>query len=740
MSGLRPEGGRVAAGGRCQALWWWWWWAGEPAGATTAPAERRRSPLPAGSCQTAARGPRFRGSNGPPERHTSIGRRDLRPAQARRDPSCRSGSGHPGPGPLDLGQAPRTRLETSAPGSAIAPRDPGSPAPTSDILTACRGAPRQHRGTGQRASQRPPQRFATISQIHGTTQGLKSAHRRALERTFRRKVAPDQVVSPELARHLAQISREINRQVGVLIDRRGSVTHVIVGDAATIQIPDLGRMRAGSGRFRGLRLVHTHLRGEPLTRDDLNDLALLRLDLVAMVAAEEDGDAGRIELAHLAPSEELGSDAPELAAEDPFVRVEAPDVFRLEFDFDEVIRALEDEYARLLRGRAGKSDTERALVIGVRDDDDHFEETLELVRAAGVTVAGTVRQRRRSVHPRTVVGPGKLTDIVLEGMRLGASVAIFDVDLKPAQARAFEQATELKTIDRTQLILDVFAQRARSRDGKLQVELAQLKYALPRLSEREEGLSRLAGGIGGRGPGETVLEVSRRRVRDRIRTLEKEIDKLGAQRDLRRQRRRSSGIPTLSIIGYTNAGKSTLLNAMTQSEVEAADQLFMTLDPTSRRLRFPREGEVVITDTVGFIAELPEDLVTAFRATLEELADADLLLHVVDASDPHLDDKRHAVRGILEELELDEIPRLLVLNKSDLLDPATARGLATRENGVLTSATKRQGLRELIERAEQMLGGTKSLLNDYGAPAGAHAETGSDGDAAGSEASGVSRG
>ncbi len=315
-------------------------------------------------------------------------------------------------------------------------------------------------------------------------------------------------------------------------------------------------------------------------------------------------------------------------------------------------------------------------MIGIVPDDEHFEETLELVRSADVTVAGTMRQQRSKVHPRTVVGAGKLQEIVLEAMRRRASVAIFDIDLKPAQARAFEDATGLKAIDRTQLILDVFAQRARSRDGKLQVELAQLKYSLPRLTEKDAGLSRLTGGIGGRGPGETVMEIGRRRIRDRIRALEKQIESLSRQRDLRRRRRREEGVPVLSIIGYTNAGKSTLLNALTGSEVEAADKLFMTLDPTSRRLRFPREGEVVITDTVGFIADLPKDLVAAFRATLEELADADLLLHVVDVADPHLEQKLQAVEKILEELHLDETPRLVVLNKADLLAEHEVEGFA----------------------------------------------------------------
>jgi GTP-binding protein HflX len=301
-------------------------------------------------------------------------------------------------------------------------------------------------------------------------------------------------------------------------------------------------------------------------------------------------------------------------------------------------------------------------------------------------------------------------------------VAVFDIDLKPAQARAFEDATGLKAIDRTQLILDVFAQRAKSRDGKLQVELAQLKYSLPRLTEKDAGLSRLTGGIGGRGPGETVIEIGRRRIRDRIRALEKQVEGLSRQRDLRRRRRRDEGVPVLSIIGYTNAGKSTLLNAMTGSEVEAADQLFMTLDPTSRRLRFPREGEVVITDTVGFIADLPPDLVAAFRATLEELADADLLLHVVDAADPRLEQKHEAVEKLLEQLHLAEIPRLVVLNKMDLLEPHEAEALAQRFNGVPVSAVKRRGLGDLIHAAEERLGRGKPLVKRYGEEAAAVVE------------------
>ena len=355
--------------------------------------------------------------------------------------------------------------------------------------------------------------------------------------------------------------------------------------------------------------------------------------------------------------------------------MEAPRVYELDLDFAATIREVEREFGRHRGGR--EATKERALVIGVRSENDHFAETVELVRSAGVEVAGTLRQRRSRVHPRTVVGRGKLTDIVLQSMRAGAEVAIFDIDLKPAQARAFEDATGLKAIDRTQLILDVFAQRARSRDGKLQVELAQLRYSLPRLTEKDAGLSRLSGGIGGRGPGETVLEVGRRRIRDRIRNLERQVEKLSRQRDVARSRRRDRRVPVLSLIGYTNAGKSTLLNALTRSEVETAGKLFVTLDPTSRRIRFPREGEVVITDTVGFIAELPPDLVRAFRATLEELGDADLLLHVVDAADAGWRAKVEAVERLIEELSLGSKPLLVVLNKCDLV--TEERGPADRE-------------------------------------------------------------
>jgi GTPase len=435
----------------------------------------------------------------------------------------------------------------------------------------------------------------------------------------------------------------------------------------------------------------------------LNDLALLRLDLIAMIQVAENGDAAGIELAHILPGlEDAAQDR------DPFRKIEAHDIYQLDFDFESEIKALETEFSKLTERRAGEAQRERALILALTPGESALFEIMELVRAAGVEIAETISFTGGRIHPRTVIGQGRLQRVALAAMRRSAEVAIFDIDLKPALAGAFEDSTGLKAIDRTQLILDIFAQRARSRDGKLQVELAQLKYSLPRLTEEDAGLSRLTGGIGGRGPGETVLEIGRRRTRSRIGSLEKEIEKLSRQRSVRRQRRMRQGLPVLSIIGYTNAGKSTLLNALTESRIDTADQMFVTLDPTSRRLRFPREGEVIITDTVGFIRDLPPDLLAAFRATLEELEDADLLLHVVDASDPNLETKVDAVVQVLADLDLTLVPRMVVMNKSDRVNPVDLERLCQRHDAVAVSALGRIGMDRLMTAAEAKLRTTDS--------------------------------
>jgi GTPase len=551
-----------------------------------------------------------------------------------------------------------------------------------------------------------------MQEVTGNTTGLAPAQLKMLERIYRRRVAPSDVVGPELAAFLCQVSSELGRQVGILIDRRGQIEHVVVGDASKLFLPDVGRLRAARGRFRGLRLVHTHLRGEPLTHDDLTDLALLRLDLVAAVGVERGGRAGQVHVAHLIP--------PRPGA-DPWTVLDPEPAHGLSIDFEALIRNLEAEFSRTV-DRIAATDTgkDRALVVHVAvgrrvDSAGRIAELQELCRTAGVKVLDVIEQHRQAPDPKYLVGRGKLEQIVARAMQLGAEVLIFDPDLSPGQARAISDFTDLKVIDRTMLILDIFAQRAQSRDGKLQVELAQLKYTLPRLVEKNTMMSRLTGGpragVGGRGPGETKLEINRRRAREKIQRIEAGLRVVAAERQLRRKQRGQRGVPIVSIVGYTNAGKSTLFNALTRADTLVEDKLFATLDPTTRKLRVLRPGpdgtplprEVVLADTVGFIRDLPKDLVNAFRATLEELGDADLLLHVVDASDPDHPQQIQSVVRILGELGLGERPRILVFNKIDLLGPGEGTRLARDHGAVALSAVAPATLPPLLQLVEDEL-------------------------------------
>ena len=537
--------------------------------------------------------------------------------------------------------------------------------------------------------------------VHGDTTGLKASQMQALQRLYRRRVLPAQIVSPELARTLCEISLEINRQVGVMIDRRGSLTHVIVGSATGLFIPDLGRHRAGRGRFRGIRLLHVHLGDRLLDRDDLTDLVLLRLDLVGVIRPDPRGLPSDLQYGTLLPPREGDMSEPWL--------VEGPvDIHGLAEDFLRLIQAVEGEFTQRTAGQDVADKRERAILVGLSEGaadvaQRSMEELTRLADTAGINVIDQVLQRRRRVDPRTMIGRGKLDDVIMRSMVLDADLLVFDRELTPSQGRTVGDATDLKVIDRTQLILDIFAQHATSRGGRLQVELAQLRYLLPRLSTLQASLSRLTGGIGGRGPGETKLEVRGRRARDRIARLEKELDKLGKQRALRRRRRKRVRLPTASIVGDTNAGKSTLLNRLTRSDVRAEDQLFATLDPTSRRLRFPREREAIITDTVGFIERLPDELLRAFRATLEELQDADLLLHVVDASVEAAWEQHAVVVQTLQQIGLDEVPVIGVLNKVDAADPGLLHELQHDLGGVPVSARTGQGLDELERQLQQAL-------------------------------------
>jgi GTPase len=506
---------------------------------------------------------------------------------------------------------------------------------------------------------------------------LKHSQIKQIEKLSTRRVSSNEIVSPELARQMAEISHETRRQIGVLINRKGKIEYVMVGDAKRIELPDFKRVRVAEDRFRGLRFVHTHILGEKLTQDDLTDLALLRLDLVAAIEVDKGtGLPNIVHAAHLLPTtaENIESDIYE------FIPPKHP--AQLDTDFLELINSLENEMARN-RSTARNRQTNRDRVILVNVTTSIFEEAEEsmaeleeLALSADVIVLDKIIQKRSNVDAKTVLGKGKLEELLIRAMRLGADLIVFDRELSPAQVRSISDATDLKVIDRPQLILDIFAQRATSREGKVQVELAQLKYMLPRLViGQDSAFSRLAGGIGGRGPGETKLETDRRRVRDKIYLLEKQIEDLRRRRQERRKERLRRDVPIISLVGYTNAGKSTLLNTLTQSNVFAEKKMFATLDPTSRRLRLPYEQEVIVNDTVGFIRDLPEALVAAFRATLEEIADSDLLVHVVDASNPRVWQQIESVEKILRDLEFNDIPSLIVLNKADLIDEVSLESL-----------------------------------------------------------------
>ncbi len=505
-------------------------------------------------------------------------------------------------------------------------------------------------------------------------------------------------MSVPLAQSLCELSRETGRQLGVTIDRRGRVLHVIVGNHEKLFIPDLGRARAGRSRFRGIRLVHTHLRDEPLTDDDFTDLARLRLDLIAAIGVSQEGRPATLYHTHLMPE---GSDEP---VAEPYVGTVHDD----SLDFHGFIEELEAEFGRAV----GVIETEgqvRAIAVHVAVGRGNLEPELslkelgELAATAGVALVDSITQRRPRFDPKYVMGRGKLDQVLLRAMQLDAELLIFDQNLLPAQVRAIGEVTDMAVIDRTQLILDIFAGRAHTREGKLAVELAQLKYRLPRLAGSGTALSRLMGGIGGRGPGESKLEIDRRRCRERIHRLSRELDRCAVQRKNRRSRRQSREVPIVALVGYTNAGKSTLFNTLTKSTVLTEDKLFATLDTTTRRLRFPEDREVIFADTVGFIRDLPQDLVSAFKATLEELHEADLLLHVVDVADPQMAEQVDSVERILDDMELLHKPRLMVLNKVDLLGEAEAENVATLHDGYGVSALDRPTTRPLLSAIETQL-------------------------------------
>lgn len=392
------------------------------------------------------------------------------------------------------------------------------------------------------------------------------------------------------------------------------------------------------------------------------DLALLRLDSVTVCAMDEKGFPKSLQTAYIMPVE-IDDE------ETKFGYLEDRDPYNQKVDYPLFIEALDDEIGRKTQNLHSVKDGEYAVLTGVfkskEESEIYLDELEELARSAGVNIIGRMPQIKKEIHPKYVVGPGKLREAVIKALLKGAEYIVFDNSLSPSQSRAVAEFTELKILDRTQLILDIFARRAKSNEGKIRVELAQLKYILPRLSAKDDSLSRLTGGIGGRGPGETKLEIDKRRISERISFLNDKLKKAEQARNMQRARREKNSLPIVSIIGYTNAGKSTLLNSLTKSEVYADDLLFATLDTSSKRIRFPKEKDVIITDTVGFIRDLPANLAGAFKSTLEELYNADMFLHVIDISDKHFKKHIKAVENVLEEMDLLDKERLIVFNKVD---------------------------------------------------------------------------
>ncbi|TPV93275.1 MAG: GTPase HflX [Myxococcales bacterium FL481] len=543
--------------------------------------------------------------------------------------------------------------------------------------------------------------------VFGDTTSLKSSHAKALAKLGERSVPADSVVSAALARELLELSHELNRRIGLFVNRRGKIERVILGDAHRLHLPEFSRVRGADGRLRGVRLVATHLTAEVLDREELADLSKLKLDLSA---ALHRGAAGiSVDMACLVPNP--GADGysvhsfPRFALSELLREADGVEALARPVPFGDFVREIEAALvSSTARARTEHTGT-RALILmshpGGASLEPRQHELHELCRTAGIGVVDIVLQKRPHPDPRTFLGAGKLDAALVFALEHDVELLICDPDLSASQARTITNATDINVIDRTMLILDIFAQHATSADGKLQVELAQLRHRLPRMLGKGTMMSRLAGGIGGRGPGETKLEVDRRRAKDRITDLERRLDRLEAQRDQKRARRRRRGVPVVAIVGYTNAGKSTLLNTVTNAEVRAENKLFATLDPTVRRLRFPQEREIVLLDTVGLIRDLPPALRQAFRATLEEIADADLLLHVVDASDPDAEQQIETVEGVLDELGAGDLPRFLVFNKCDrLADGVPHASPAGATDQFHISALDRRSTRRLMEAIE----------------------------------------
>jgi GTP-binding protein HflX len=558
----------------------------------------------------------------------------------------------------------------------------------------------------------------------GNLVGLKSAVAKQIEKLFERHAGAQEFVEAALAIAVQDASIACSRRIAVVADRRGQIHDVVVGDAGSIDLPDHLRTRIPAGRLNGRRFIVSTF-GEGLGQDDLELLRLFSFDAVVGVINGRTGNMPLVQPAWILPPDSGDSlwEVLEPAYPGRFVQM-----------FDEMVVDIEVQLRRaatanLLRKGEKKASDAAIIVIPslVKDADLEWEKSeLEaLCSTAGVAVLDTIVQRRSKPDPKFVIGVGKLRETAMMCLHRAADLIIFGTTLTPSQQRAIAAEAGVRVIDRNQLILDIFAKHAGTVEGRLEVELAQLRYNLPRLSERDDSMSRLSGGIGALGPGETKLEMEKRRARDRIHLLEEKIDEEASKRSIRRKRREQRSVPLVAVVGYTNAGKSTLFNTSTGADVIVENKLFATLDPTVRKLWLQSSGDAVfedgsqggyrggfnilLVDTVGFIKDLPKELEGAFKATLEEMEGADLLLQVADVSDPHVLVQIESVRRIVEEMGYGETPQILVLNKADRMkDDVVLNGLAADTGGILTCAKDKDSLTALFAAIESALAGKAS--------------------------------
>jgi len=519
--------------------------------------------------------------------------------------------------------------------------------------------------------------------------GIKKTLINQLEDLKNEAIDRDFFANEKIIDTICEITEKIGKEIAVFINRKGEVLDVEIGDENTVTLKDLADRRSENS-LSGIRVLHTHPNGSGMLSDvDLSALKKLRFDMMAAVGVK-DGAASDLFVSFLGMD-----DKSDLL---PLVAGPYPKERFMKLNVKAVIIEAEENLKKAAKiSKAVEVGEERAVLVGI-ENEEALEELRELLKTAGGKELSRMIQTRDKKDNAYFIGKGKLKELSLLVQTVDANLVVFDEELSGAQIRNLEEVLGIKVIDRTQLILDIFAQRAKSREGKLQVELAQLKYAMPRLIGLGGQLSRTGGGIGTRGPGEKKLEIDRRRIRDRVNDLQNEIKEIKKQRSVQRVSREANNVFQACLVGYTNAGKSTLLNSLADADIYAMDQLFATLDPTTRKVTLESGKEILITDTVGFIKKLPHDLVEAFKSTLEEVLYADLLIHVVDGSNKDYDQQIKVVLEVLKELGAENKAMITAINKMDKVEDFTEINVKSTEEApvVYLSALNKSGFDNLM--------------------------------------------